>query len=525
MKRTRKAFAVVLALVMALALSLSAFAAGSYKITIDNAAPNHVYEAYQIFSGDLSTDSEGNKVLANIVWGSGVDTTLVVDGSTLSQAFGGKTAAQIAATIKTEEDAKAFAQKVAPYITNPTLNRAQANGQYVIDGLDAGYYLVKDRDNTLQDADDFYTAYMMKVVGDITASPKGDKPGFNKQILHNETNEWGIVGDNQIGDTVEFRTITTVPDTSGYSTYVYKIYDTMSAGLTSNVTSKDDITVKVNDTTVLDPSYYTVTANGNSFTVQIDILAAIADGVMAMGDELYTYYTGVVNENALIYDEGKQENVAYLEYSNNPNGDGTGKTQEKKVYDWTFKMAVNKVNEAGEAITGAKFVLSENGNLRVSDMNCTNAGVPTNTAGLIGLVKVSDGLYRIATENDAASTVVYDIDAGSFVIKGLDDATDYYLYETIAPEGYNILTAPVKFTISSDYNVDGSLMENYPTVTVDETAASTTLSTDVVNNSGSILPETGGIGTMIFYIGGAILILAAGIIFITRKRMSAKANG
>ena len=68
-------------------------------------------------------------------------------------------------------------------------------------------------------------------------------------------------------------------------------------------------------------------------------------------------------------------------------------------------------------------------------------------------------------------------------------------------------------------------MENYPTVTVDETAASTTLSTDVVNNSGSILPETGGIGTMIFYIGGAILILAAGIIFITRKRMSAKANG
>ena len=73
----------------------------------------------------------------------------------------------------------------------------------------------------------------MKVVGNVTAAPKGDKPTLNKQIKHNENGEWGVVGDNQIGDTVEFRTITKVPNTSGYTKYDYIIHDTMSAGLTS----------------------------------------------------------------------------------------------------------------------------------------------------------------------------------------------------------------------------------------------------------------------------------------------------
>ena len=151
----------------------------------------------------------------------------------------------------------------------------------------------------------------MKVVGNVTAAPKGDKPTLNKQIKHNENGEWGVVGDNQIGDTVEFRTITKVPNTSGYTKYDYIIHDTMSAGLTSNVKTSADITIKVNDATVLPAEYYTVTANGNSFSVQVDILKAIQDGKLAHDNELYTYYTGVLNADAKVYDEGKQDNVAY----------------------------------------------------------------------------------------------------------------------------------------------------------------------------------------------------------------------
>lgn len=134
----------------------------------------------------------------------------------------------------------------------------------------------------------------MKVVGNVTAAPKGDKPTLNKQIKHNENGEWGVVGDNQIGDTVEFRTITKVPNTSGYTKYDYIIHDTMSAGLTSNVKTSADITIKVNDATVLPAEYYTVTANGNSFSVQVDILKVIQDGKLAHDNELYTYYTHCV---------------------------------------------------------------------------------------------------------------------------------------------------------------------------------------------------------------------------------------
>lgn len=507
----KRIFTLMLALMMVLALSVTAFAAGPYTITINNSAAGHTYEAYQIFAGDLET-ANGKTVLTNITWGIGV--------TTQGQAALGDAAAK-AESLTTEEDARAFAKAVAPYLTNPSVSTA-GDGTYTIANLDSGYYLVKDKDNTLTNADDFYTAYLMKVVGNVTAAPKGDKPTLNKQIKHNENGEWGVVGDNQIGDTVEFRTITKVPNTSGYTKYDYIIHDTMSAGLTSNVKTSADITIKVNDATVLPAEYYTVTANGNSFSVQVDILKAIQDGKLAHDNELYTYYTGVLNADAKVYDEGKQDNVAYLEYSNNPNVDtDKGKTPEKKVYDWTFKMGINKVNENGGQLTGAKFALSKNGTLKVADMNCNDEGIPAVTTGLIGMVKISDGEYRVAVDGD--TNVVYVVDAGNPVIKGLDDAIDYYLYETKAPAGYNLMTEPVHFVISASYAADGS---NYTsvTVTVGAAAASDTLSANVVNKSGSTLPETGGIGTTIFYVLGSLLVVGAGVVLITRKRMSKSEN-
>ena len=508
----KRALAFLLTLALVLALGVSALAAGgSYTITITNSSTGHTYQAYQIFAGDLQT-VEGKTVLTDIVWGSGI----TADGQT---ALGN--AAEKAKSLTTEEDARAFAKAVASYLTNPSVSTA-GTGIYTITDLNPGYYLVKDSDNTLTGADDFYTAYLMKVVGNVTAAPKGDKPTLNKQIKHNENGEWGVVGDNQIGDTVEFRTITKVPNTSGYTKYDYIIHDTMSAGLTSNVKTSADVTIKVNDAAVLPAEYYTVTANGNRFSVQVDILKAIQDGKIAHDNELYTYYTGVLNADAKVYDEGKQDNVAYLEYSNNPNVDTEkGKTPEKKVYDWTFKMGINKVNENGGQLSGAKFALSKSGTLKVADMNCTAEGVPTVTTGLIGMVKFSDGEYRVAVDGD--TNVIYVVDAGNPVIKGLDDAIDYYLYETKAPAGYNLMSEPVHFTISASYAADGS---NYTavTVTVGAAAASETLSTNVVNRTGSTLPETGGIGTRIFYVLGGLLVVGAGVVLITRKRMGKSEN-
>ena len=510
MNKLRKLTCLLLALMMVFAMTVTASAADTYTITITNEKTGHTYEAYQVFAGDLA-EKNGDKILSNIVWGSGVTEA----GKT---ALG--VAADKAASLKTETDAKAFAKEVAQYLQNPTVSTA-GTGSYSISGLSAGYYLVKDKDNTLSNQDDFYTAYIMEVVGNVNAAPKGDKPTLDKQIKHNDDGSWGVVGDNQIGDTVEFRTISTVPDTAGYETYTYSICDTMSAGLTSNVKSAADVTIKVNDNgdKVLDANYYTVNANGNTFTIDVDILKAVKDGVLTNNDKLYAYYTGVLNENAKVYDDGKQDNAAHLEYSNNPNDDGKGKSPDKKVYDWTFKMGINKVDKGGNTLTGAKFVLSKSGTIKVTDLACDDNGVPTVTADLIGLVKTGGGVYRIALAGD--TDIVYAIEAGSPVIKGLDDSVNYYLYETKSPAGYNLLSEPVSFRIAAEYNTDGSaLSADKPTVTIGNGEPSTTLSTNVVNQSGAELPSTGGMGTTIFYVLGGVLVLAAVVLLVTKKRMS-----
>ena len=111
------------------------------------------------------------------------------------------------------------------------------------------------------------------------------------------------------------------------------------------------------------------------------------------------------------------------------------------------------------------------------------------------------------------------IEAGSTTIEGLDDNTDYYLYEIKAPIHYNKLKAPVKFKIAAEYNDAGDdLRENYPIVIIGTGDPSTTLKADVINESGSNLPSTGGIGTTIFYVVGGILMVGAAVLLITKRR-------
>lgn len=502
MKYMKKFMALLAVLTLALTMAVPAFAETTtptkYTITINNGTGN--YAAYQIFKGDLH-----EKTLSNIEWGDNVTD----EGRTK---FGN--AADKAKTITTEADAKAFAVEVAKYLTDP----AAGTGTDSITVSGPGYYLIK---NTSVEEGEVFTDYILRVVGDVKVNPKSGKPTLDKQIRHNETGVWGVVGDNQIGDTVEFRTLTTVPIVSGYTQYTYVIHDEMSAGLTSNVRSNEDVTIKVNDETVLDKNYYTVTVdevNTNKFTVTVDVLNAIKDGKMVAGDTLYTYYTGILNENAKVYNDGKQDNKAYLEYSNNPhNNTTTNKTPEKVVYDWTFKMEVNKIDgESNAPLSDAKFVLSKNGSRSLGTIG--DDGTPSNTKDLISLIENSDGSYTVAP---AGHTGTYVMTAGNITIKGLDDATEYYLYETKAPAGYNRLTDAVKFKITADYDETG---KNCTSVTtkVNEDAPQAGLSITVKNNKGAALPSTGGIGTTLFYVIGGGLMAVAAVLLVTKKRMNNK---
>ena len=498
----KKLITLLAVLTLALAMAVPAFAettTTTYTITIKNGTGT--YAAYQIFKGDLHDNT-----LSNIKWGDNV----THDGQKVLGHPADK-----AKALTGEAEAKAFASEVAQYLTDP----AAGTGTDSITGLAAGYYLIK---NTDVGTGEVFTDYILQVVENVTVQPKSGKPTLDKQIRHNDNGEWGVVGDNQIGDTVEFRTLTTVPIVSGYTQYTYAIHDEMSAGLTSNVRSNEDVTIKVNDETVLDKNYYTVTVdevNTNKFTVTVDVLNAIKDGKMVEGNTLYTYYTGILNEKAKVYNDGKQDNKAYLEYSNNPHDNKTtNKTPEKVVYDWTFKMGVKKVDGAdGTPLTDAKFVLSKNGNCSLGTIG--DDGTPSTTTDLINLIENSDGSYTVAPAGYNGS-VVNVMTAGDITINGLDDATVYYLYETKAPAGYNRLTAAVRFEITATYSDAGDNCTSV-TATVNNDVQSS-VSVNVRNNKGSTLPSTGGIGTTLFYVIGGGLMAVAAVLLVTKKRMNNK---
>ena len=502
MKYMKKFMALLAALTLALTVAVPAFAETTtpttYTITINNGTGT--YAAYQIFKGDLH-----ERTLSNIEWGDNV----TPEGQ---KALGN--AAAKAKELTGETEAKAFAVEVANYLTDPPAGK----GKDSITGLAAGYYLIK---NISVEDGEVFTDYILQVVKDVEVNPKSGKPTLDKQIRHNDNGEWGVVGDNQIGDTVEFRTITTVPNVSGYTQYTYIIHDEMSAGLTSNVRSNEDVTIKVNDTTELDKKYYTVkvdTVNTNQFTVEVDVLNAIKDGKMAKGNELYTYYTGILNKDAMVYDAGKQDNKAYLVYSNNPHSTTTNQTPDKIVYDWTFKMGVNKVDGENNApLTDAKFVLSKNNGLNLGAIDAD--GNPDNKTDLIKLIDNNDGSYTVAPAGYDGS-VVYVMTAGNITIKGLDDATKYYLYETKAPAGYNRLTNAVRFEITATYDADGAHWNSVTAMVNNDKQPS--VSVDVRNNKGSTLPSTGGIGTTIFYVIGGGLMAVAAVLLVTKKRMNSK---
>ena len=525
----KKIISVLLVLVMVLSMSTISFAVTDYIITVENTNENVTihgmeYSAYKVFE---ATYNEATETIAytydpatciNVAYDhDGDDSTAPLSGEDLLAWLGAYDG-----VAPNDESVREFADYVyETYVVTgaitPTATGTASGETATIDAGSAGYYLVygqgygKDG-GTVTAAVALTTTYPTAEV-----NPKFDAPSLKKEIKHNENAAWGVVGDNQIGDTVEFRTITTVPNPYGYDVFEYVIHDTMSSGLTL----QEGFTVKVNDEATLDNSYLSlVETEGHNctFELKIDILKAIEDGVLKVGDDLYTYYNATLNDGALIYDEGKQDNKAYLEYSNNPYDDTTTITEEDVVYDWTFKMAVDKIDKDNNKLTGAVFVLSENGNLEVSDLNVNDEGVPTVTTGLIGLVKDGD-VYRVATDED--TNIVYTIEAGNPLIKGLDDATNYYLYETKAPDGYNLLKEPVKFTISVAYNEDGStVLANNPTITVDNGEANSSMAVPVVNNSGFELPSTGGMGTTLFYIAGGLLVAIAAITLVTKKRMN-----
>ncbi len=572
MKKARKLTAVLLSLVMLLALVVPASAAENYSITIHNDKTGHIYEAYQIFAGTVSDDetdgeTDGGPMLGDITWGSGVDGGALL--TALQAANAGKygactTAADVAEALGTENataaDAAAFADIAAQHLTATVAGTADApeGGDYVIEGLPAGYYLVKD---SLQEDDNqtgqVLSDYIVQVLGNVTMDPKdSDIPTVLKKVydeefaVNDEEGTYGTgyndVADWDIGDRVPFKLIAAVPQNiDSYEEYTFIFHDTLSAGLTLD---RDSLHVYVTETTdaninEFDPqaaTLYTVSevAENGTFTVTIPNIKAL-DSHDHPANYIIVAYDAFLNENAEIGLDGNPNSVS-LEFSNDPNGEGTGRTEEDTVIVFTYELDGTKVDGADvdTKLEGAQFVLLNGGGTRAARVD--------ETGKLTGWVEPDDIKEGLTGTNDRekmneltnedfanAGLAITSAADGTFKIAGLDDGT-YYLREIQAPNGYNLLENDVELVIAADTangqdwnsGIATDALKGL-TITVDNGAAQNgDLDTGIVNvtvenNRGATLPETGGMGTTLFYIIGGLLVVGAGILLVVRIRMKA----
>lgn len=367
----------------------------------------------------------------------------------------------------------------------------------------AGYYLIKDKDGSVSGTDT-YTTYIVKVVNDVTISPKGNVPSFEKKVKDiNDTTDtdasaWQDSADYDIGDKVPFKLEGTVASNyDDYKTYYFAFHDKAEDGLTFN----SDVKVFV-DGTVITTGYSVVTSttDGDTFDVVFDNLKDIAD--VKANSKITVEYTATLNDKAVLGNQGNV-NTAHLEFSNNPNEEQngsnkpkTGNTPDDSVIVFTYQVVVNKTKANGEALTGAEFTLEK--------------------------VLKGGGKKTVA--------VVKNADGTTFTFKGLDDG-DYILTETVTPATYNTIE-PITFTVTADHKITWngeardailtSLSGNTTSgkITFTASAEKSELTTNVVNQSGATLPGTGGIGTTIFYVIGGLLMAAAAVLLITKKRMN-----
>ncbi len=307
----------------------------------------------------------------------------------------------------------------------------------------------------------------------------------------------------------------TLPESYGrYTTYKYKFDDTMT-----NMTYRDG-SVKVyyvkdgsTNRVEINSGFASAWVDGNKkLTVTFDDLKT-AVPELAHGDKIVVTYTATLDANAVVGGNGNPNKVK-LEYSNNPNDQGTGETPEKTVVVFTYKTIINKVTKgtdgnnvplAGAEFTLSKFIASEGGRDTVTVNGTEYHGtwssgvtvVPTNTGNI----------------------------ANVFTFSGLD-AGIYRLTETKTPEGYNTID-PVYFEIVATKdgtkvtNMEGKAV-NGSEISFTENTTNGSLSADVINNAGTTLPSTGGMGTTVFYVVGGGLMAVAVVLLVTKKRMENK---
>lgn len=520
----------VLAMVLSLAVPAMAADEGKFDITIKQEfSATHTYEAYQIFSGELYGD-----VLSNIQWGEGVNgpaiiTALKANDTTNTVFAEANIAQQVADLLSTHSTntalIHAFRHIVAENLTETYhISTGPVDGTYTIANVEPGYYFIKDKNGSLDETNETYTNYILEIVGETNITPKGGR------VIHDKLIEDGgnrvEAADYSIGDTVKFVLRGSLPENYAvFSKYAYSFVDTLSEGLTFNKDVKvylENAGTKTELTTGFEVNVgENATAKGASFTVDFADLKAIKDRTIDDHTTIIVEYTATLNDKAEIGAPGNK-NESYIIFDNDPHSDEKGETPKDYVFVFTWELDVDKIDGKTEAgLANAKFVLYR-------ELSGTKQYVKLDSDH-----KVTGWVSGTVDESGAdvipadATTLVSDQN-GDFVIIGLE-ADRYYLKETDAPDGYHLLENVINIDIRAEVteSEDGTTgvvtrleikVDSNPIADGDKETG--VVAMEVINNPGATLPETGGMGTTLFYVFGGLMVAAAVVLLVTKKRMS-----
>ncbi|RGO48483.1 SpaH/EbpB family LPXTG-anchored major pilin [Dorea formicigenerans] len=507
MKRMKKIMALMLAAIMMMAMSVTAFAAegatGTHTLTVNvkSTSPaqdlkGQTINLYKLFDVTESKSGETTNYAytVNNTYKAALASVLNISETSKDEEFA-KAVADKTATIQqfaNDFTAKALTDNLG--VTKTSGKIAESNTSYEFTGLDAGYYLVY-----VTGGKEIQSSLVTVDATTNTVNLKTEAPSITK-TADKETAE--------IGQVVTYTVTGTIPDTTGYAEYVYKIHDELSAGLdfvndangtalgTGATTVK--VTVAFKDATDAStaPAEATLDSTNNK-KMSLDLSAWVKANQTNKGKEFTVTYYAKVNKDAVVTNNNK----ASLEYGNNPDDTTTTTPSEAKTN--TYPLDINKTKTGSdEKLAGAKFSLytsvedAKNGEnaIKVSGSNGNYVVDPASTTTEFESVKSIEGKgYNLH-------------------INGLE-AKDYWLVETQAPEGFNKLTAPIKVTITKTGDAEWTVSKD-GTVEDDKII-------DVENSTGSLLPSTGGRGAIVFAVIAALLVFGVAVSFIRDKRKEA----
>lgn len=539
MKKMKKIMALMLAAIMMMAMSVTAFAAegattaaaGANTLTVNvksgAGVPTQTLKDQTIYLYKLFDVTEsgrtGSKNYAYTVNTAAGYKDVLVAALNNSAITASSTDEAIANAVKNigDNDSKGVQNFANAFTTkaltkSPKLDATANSGKlgdlvsYKFAGLDAGYYLVyvtggKSIQSSLLTVDNEHTTVNLK-----TEAPSIEKTA-NKTTVN-------------IGDVVTYTVNGSIPDTTGYAEYVYKIHDELSTGLDfvnderGTALGEGATTVKVKvafkDTGVTDASTAPTTATldtENNRKMALDLSAWVRANQTSKGKEFTVTYYAKVNKDAVV----TEKNKAQLEYGNKPSETTTTTPSEAKTPTYPLDiLKIKKGSTPEEILAGAHFTLYA---------STTEGAIDENKP--IKVTKEAEGKYSYAANQASTDssvitdmvTVANKIDGQGYNlhINGLA-AGIYYLKETQAPEGYNKLTDAIKVTITKSTTED----ENAWTLTVDKGKVDGKI-VKVENSTGSILPSTGGRGAIAFAVIAALLVFGVAVSFIRDKRKEA----